>query len=584
MLTQPASLRSTVRQTMSFVAYVARNFPLFYFIIALSFVVLVLEYAATSLMIPLASSGGSGTPTAGGVALRFWRAMLGPLGMTPSQQTWLWLFFLLMTAALIFGYLQVTTTTLLGKRVHRSLSAKIFGHVVGEEPLTAVYTRSVGHYVTLAGDDTSRCGNLISSFLQAVVGACTALVALAVLYQFSGVIFSAVVVFLTVAAVTIALALRYILGLNEQATSLSRELNTVFIEALNSLRSIRSLHGEQFVCASYAGQITTYVRLLWKIEVFRTAMKSFPAILLLVVAAILLRPSSTLTMAQASLFAGTIIVIRIFASLGQCVTSGGMLLTDIRAIRDIKGLISESRDATRSDTTLFRGPIDSFSVNDIDFRYEGGAPILAGVTFRFEKGKTYAIIGPSGSGKSTLADIMLGLIRPDQGFLSVNDGALDASDFRGRMMLVEQQPKIFSTTLRENLLFGSKASDEQLWMILRLVDLEDTVKYLRNGLDTPLSYLGENFSGGQRQRIGIARALVRNPDILILDEATSAIDAATRALVVGNIRRHMRNEIIVFITHDPEIATLADEVLIVEKRNAPGDADGPPRRLERASA
>jgi ABC-type bacteriocin/lantibiotic exporter with double-glycine peptidase domain len=86
---------------------------------------------------------------------------------------------------------------------------------------------------------------------------------------------------------------------------------------------------------------------------------------------------------------------------------------------------------------------------------------------------------------------------------------------------------------------------------------------LEHGLDTRLSYLGENFSGGQRQRLGIARALVRQPDLLILDEATSALDPATRIEVVAKLRARMRDGIIIFITHDPEIAALADQVLTI---------------------
>jgi ABC-type nitrate/sulfonate/bicarbonate transport system ATPase subunit len=187
--------------------------------------------------------------------------------------------------------------------------------------------------------------------------------------------------------------------------------------------------------------------------------------------------------------------------------------------------------------------------------------------FRFAHGKTYAIVGPSGSGKSTLADILLGLVPPQAGTVSVNDGQRSLADVRGRIMLVEQQPKIFSTTVRENLLFGHQADDDTLWAALRMVDMQDHISAMRHGLDTPLSYLGENLSGGQRQRIGIARALVRRPDVLILDEATSALDAATRALVVGNIRAHLQDGILVFITHDAEIAELADERLVLQ-RNA----------------
>ena len=112
---------------------------------------------------------------------------------------------------------------------------------------------------------------------------------------------------------------------------------------------------------------------------------------------------------------------------------------------------------------------------------------------------------------------------------------------------------------------GLSATDQDLYSALQVVNMESTVRELEQGLDTRLSYLGENFSGGQRQRLGIARALLRKPDVLILDEATSALDPETRVQVVAKLRERMRDGIIIFITHDEEIAALADEVLKIEK-------------------
>jgi ATP-binding cassette subfamily B protein len=187
--------------------------------------------------------------------------------------------------------------------------------------------------------------------------------------------------------------------------------------------------------------------------------------------------------------------------------------------------------------------------------------VFQDINFLFEAGSTYAIIGPSGSGKSTLADIMLGLSRPSHGSVRINNLDLKQSAVRKKFALVEQQPKIFSTTIRENLLLGEHATEEEMLLVLRLVNLDSLVLSLPNALDTRLSYLGENFSGGQRQRLGIARALLRQPDVLILDEATSALDPVTRDNVVANVRSHIKNGIIIFITHDLEISSLVDHVL-----------------------
>ncbi len=186
------ALQTMVRQIASFVLFVARGFPLFGLVLVLTLLVLVFEYVATSLMIPLSSGALSGT----GVVAGFWHGLVQGIGLPPTQRTWLWLFFLAMIVRLVLGYLQTVLGSLLGKQVHRALSGRIFHHVVAREPLAAVYTRSVGHYITLAGDDTFRAGTIISSLLQCVVGLCTATVAMAVLYQFSLPIFVAVSLFL----------------------------------------------------------------------------------------------------------------------------------------------------------------------------------------------------------------------------------------------------------------------------------------------------------------------------------------------------------------------------------------------------
>lgn len=552
-----ASLRASFSQAASFVAFVARHFALFHLMVLLTAAVLVLEYAATSLMIPLSPGADSGNSS----VVNFWRRVLEQFGMPAEPRTWLWLFFLVMTARLFFGYVQNICTTLLGKKVHEMLSGRVFEHVVSDEPLTSVYVRSVGHYITLAGDDTSRCGNIISSVLMCAVSFSTAIVALAVLFQFSSRLFTSVALFLGLCGVVISLLFRYVLRLNGQSNVLSRELNTAFIESLNSLRSIRALHAERFVCASYARQIAAYVRMLFKIDAVRAGIKSFPAILLLIIAAILMRQGSPLTLSEGSLLAVTIIVIRLFASMGQFVGAGSLLLTDIRAIGDIQSLTQTSKRQTDANAPPGNSRVIRIALDRIDFGYGPRTRILNKLSFEFERTRTYAIVGPSGTGKSTLADIMLGLVKPDHGSVIVNGGILPLSATRGRLMLVEQQPKIFSTTLRENLLFGYQASDEHLWEVLRLVDLEENARHMRDGLDTVLSYQGENFSGGQRQRIGIARALLRNPDVLILDEATSALDSATRKTVLKNVRRHMRDGILILITHDLALAADADSVL-----------------------
>ena len=551
-------------QAHIFLKYLISQFRIFYVVLALSICVLFLEYVATSLMIPLApvQRGNEGLVT------EVWFQIAEVIGLPPVFRTWLWIFFLLMCIRLILGYLLNVLTTYLGKQVHKNLSGKIFGHILLSESMAQVYTRSVGHYISLAGDDTFRSGTIVASLLQTMVGSLTAVVGLLVLFQFSPTLFVGVMGFLGISLLLIGLLVRVVVRLNARTALLSREAGTTFVEALNSLRSIRSLHGERFVMATYAAQIQAYIRMLVELDVIKTGVKAFPAIVLLLVATIALRPGAEVGMTDAALFAGTIIIIRVFTSLGQMVTAGSQLLTDVRAIKDIGALVELAQEEQHVAEVAAPASVRILSLQQVSFSYGDRGRVLDDVSFRFEAGHTYAIVGPSGAGKSTLADILLGLSVPDSGTVIVNDGALPLEAARARFMLVEQQPKIFSTTVKDNLLLGMQASDDALYVALETVNLDSMVRSLEQGLNTRLTYLGENFSGGQRQRLGIARALIRRPDVLILDEATSALDSATRIEVVSKLRARMRHGIIIFITHDPEIAALADEVLSIGERMA----------------
>lgn len=551
-------------QIYRYTLYVAKNYRAFYVVLGLTLLVLVLEYLATSLMIPLAP----GQTTSNSSITQFWSKVAVQLGLEPASKTWLWLFLVIMMVRLVMGYFLAVLTTWLGKRVHETLSAKVFGHVLLNEPMGQVYTRTVGHYITMAGDDTFKSGTMVSSLLQVVVGFFTAAVGMVVLYQFSPRIFLGVVMFLLGSMTVVAILLRRVVRMNYRAVNLSRELGTTFVEALNSLRSIRSLHGERFVMATYAKQIHAYIRMLVEMDAIKTGVKALPPVVLLLLAAVALRPSAEVGMTDAALFAGTIIIIRVFASLGQMVTAGSQLLTDIRAIKDIGALVDLAQEEPLVADVGAPLPVRTLSLRQVSFGYGDRGHVLNDVNFDFGAGHTYAIVGPSGAGKSTLADILLGLSVPDSGAVTVNGGELSLEEARARFVLVEQQPKIFSTSVKDNLLLGLQASDAALYAALEIVNLDSMVRSLDQGLDTRLTYLGENFSGGQRQRLGIARALLRQPEVLILDEATSALDAGTRIEVVSKLRERMRGGIIIFITHDPEIAALADEVLPIGELSA----------------
>jgi len=572
-MSQPASLRSALSHLPHFLRYVLRHFRLARLAFVLTIVLLFVEYAVFSLMIPLASdkpaAGGAGT------VVRYWTSAAELLHLTPGQVTWLWLFLVLLAVRLSLGFVHVLLTTWVAKQVHRHLSEKTFRRVLLDEPMTEIYRRSIGHYITLAGDDTFRAGTLINTSSQVLAALTSVVAGFFLLYLFSPLILLWTLVFLATCAVLVGLAFRTLLRANARAVALSRDAGTAYVEALNGLRSIRSMGSELFFLQSYGAQIRSYVRLLFEADAIRSGMKFLPAVLALLAGIVVLWPgnagSGVLTAGY--FFAATTLLMRIFIALGALVTSGSTLLMDMRAASDIEQLIGPDRSAVQDSPTRAGERFDTIAFSDIRYGYRAGKNVLDGLDFEVKAGQTVAVVGRSGSGKSTLADILLGLIQPDGGSVKVDGGTQSLAALRRRVILVEQQAKIFSASVRENLLLGLARDDGALWRALRLVDLEHYVRDLAHGLDAKLEYQGANLSGGQRQRLGIARALIREPRILILDEATSALDPKTRTLVVANLRQVMSEGVLIFITHEEVLARSADVVLslgAIEPANSDG--------------
>lgn len=178
---------------------------------------------------------------------------------------------------------------------------------------------------------------------------------------------------------------------------------------------------------------------------------------------------------------------------------------------------------------------------NVTLTYNGAsAPALSKISFSAKRGETVGIIGGTGSGKTTLANLIPRFYLPTSGEVFI-DGegieSLNPSDLRQKVHIVPQKATLFSGTIRENLLWGGKASDEELWEALKVAQCDQVVKGKDGELDAEVKQDGRNFSGGQRQRLTIARAIVGNPDILILDDSSSALDYVTDA----NLRKAIAN-------------------------------------------
>ncbi len=207
--------------------------------------------------------------------------------------------------------------------------------------------------------------------------------------------------------------------------------------------------------------------------------------------------------------------------------------------------------------------------NDVAFRYQDNRPVLNGINFTATPGTITAIVGPTGSGKSTLMGLLLRLYDPSQGSITI-DGK-DLRDFtveslRGQMAIALQENVLFSMSIRDNIRYvAPDANDQQLQAAIEVACMDDYVKSLPQGLDTVLGDRGGKLSTGQRQRLSIARAVVRDTPVLILDEPTAALDADTEHRVMTNLATWGERRAIFLITHRISTIRRADNILYLDE-------------------
>ena len=207
------------------------------------------------------------------------------------------------------------------------------------------------------------------------------------------------------------------------------------------------------------------------------------------------------------------------------------------------------------------------ALRDVHFAYREDQPVLDGVTLDIAPGEKVALVGASGGGKSTLAQVLLGLYTPQSG--QVLYGGIPIEEIglpvvREHVAMVLQQPALFNDTVHANLTLGREIPMDAIWHALDVAELRETVEALPQGLDTLVGHQGVRLSGGQRQRLAIARMVLTEPKVVILDEATSMLDNTTEARVHANLRQALAGRTVLVIAHRLSAVRQADRVLVFE--------------------
>ncbi len=251
------------------------------------------------------------------------------------------------------------------------------------------------------------------------------------------------------------------------------------------------------------------------------------------------------------------------ASIGTQITEAFAGLDRIREVFDMK--TEDDADVQKQDLPRIAGAID---FENVFFEYEKDVPVLKGVSFHAEEGTTTALVGSSGSGKSTILSLVLNFIQPNTGIIKIDGKDLQGvklRDYRRHLGVVLQDNFLFDGTIMDNIRFSKPdATPEEIKEMCRVANADEFIEKFPEGYKTIVGERGVKLSGGQRQRIAIARALLANPRILILDEATSSLDSESESLIQEGLRRLREGRTTFVIAHRLSTIRSADQILVVE--------------------
>ncbi len=222
----------------------------------------------------------------------------------------------------------------------------------------------------------------------------------------------------------------------------------------------------------------------------------------------------------------------------------------------------------------------SIEVIDLNFSYFPDKPILKSVSLSIPQGSKVALVGASGSGKTTLANIIVGFYPVTEGeilYNGVSEKEIDLATIRANIHLILQHPKLFNDTMLFNLTLGEAYSEADVRKALHIAQLDEVVEYLHEGLDTMVGKDGIKLSGGQRQRVAIARMVLSDPKVVILDESTSALDIHTETKLFDALAQFLAPKTVITIAH--RISTIKSAELIYVLENGEVVDSGSPQEL-----
>jgi subfamily B ATP-binding cassette protein MsbA len=479
-------------------------------------------------------------------------------------------------ATVIQGITSFSLTQLLSKAAQRliaELRRKVQTHI-SHLPVAFYDSNKTGMLVARIMSDVEGVRNLLGTGLVDFVGGLlTSCIALIVLFRISSLMTVLAFGFLLCFGLTLKKAFGTIRPILRERSKINAEVTGRLTESLGGVRVIKGYHAEEREEAVFAGGVRRLLDNVMRTLTATSVMSLAASLLLGVVGAVIMyvgaRQIMAGTLTVGGFFSYTLFLGFLVAPMTQIVGIGTQLteaLAGLERTQEILGERPEDRDPKR--TVALNDVHGRLEFEHVSFSYDGNRTVLRDVSFRAEPGTVTALVGSSGSGKSTIIGLISAFYVPTEGQALVDGIDLSTvrlDSYRTRLGVVLQESFLFDGTIRENVAFSRPdASDEQILRACRIARVEEFAESFPDKYETVVGERGVKLSGGQRQRISIARAILAEPRILILDEATSSLDSESEAMIQQGLSYLMQGRTTFVIAHRLSTIRRADQILVVE--------------------
>jgi subfamily B ATP-binding cassette protein MsbA len=479
-------------------------------------------------------------------------------------------------ATLIQGMTSFSLTQLLSKAAQR-LIAELRGKVqqhIGRLSVSYYDANKSGALVSRIMSDVEGVRNLMGTgLIDFVGGLLTALIALVVLMRISALMTILTLGFLLTFSLVLTKAFGKIRPIFRERGKISAEVTGRLTESLGGVRVIKGYHAEEREATVFAGGVQRLLDNVIKSLTAMSLMGLSATVLMGVVGAIVMyvgaRQIAAHEMNLGDFMEYTMLLALLIAPVVQIVNIGTQLTEAFAGLERTREVLRERPEDEDPNRTVALGPVNGeIEFEHVGFSYDKDKQVLFDVSFRSNPGTVTALVGSSGSGKSTIISLIAAFHVPFEGRVTVDGVDLSTvrlDSYRTQLGVVLQDTFLFDGSIEENIAFARPgATKEQIMEACRIARVDEFAENFEKKYDTIVGERGVKLSGGQRQRVSIARAILADPRILILDEATSSLDSESEALIQEGLKYLMKGRTTFVIAHRLSTIRRADQILVVE--------------------